>query len=164
MAKKARPRTTAQRERQRKREVKSGELPDESLEDQLRADAQSDAIDVLDLEPTVPEERTPPKGAGFRPSDLERMIKEWGRKEGLTDDQVAQIDRCRFIRDNGLPNPTRLYRVTGRRGTKEGPVDYGPVKVEATDEADAILRAADQLKISYRIRHRVNFTTVCLQE
>ena len=148
---------------ERAKQVEAGELQEESLEDQMRADSVSGA--VIDLDPPLPPNRQPPKGAGFRPTDLERLIAEHVAKEGLSESEAARLDRFRFIREHGLPNPTRLYRVSGRRAAHgEGRIDMGPIEVEATDEADAILRAADQLGISHRERHRVNFSVVVLEE
>lgn len=117
--------------------------------------------DVIDLDPKVPASRAKPTGSGFRPSDLEKKIAQYAKQHGISPEEV---DRFRFLREHGLPNPTCLFRVSGRRGTKAGPIDYEPVEVEATDPADAILRAADQLGISYRDRHRVNFTVVVLEQ
>ena len=163
MAKKAaRTAKKAPTPKEREQQVADGDLQEESLEDQLRADARSDA--EIDLDPPLPQRRQPPTGTGFRPSDLEQMVAEHGRQQRMSADEIAQIDRFRFVRDRGLPNPTKLFRVTGRRGTKDGRIDYGPVEIEATDEADAILRAADQLAITYRDRHHVNFTVVVLEE
>lgn len=114
--------------------------------------------DILDVETAeIPEAAPAVTEDILRPSHLTEMIEKACEADGS---DPAKVDRFRFIRDNGLPNPRRRYRVTGRQGNAL--VD--PVTVDATDESDAIRMAADHRRIQYRDRHKVSFQTAVLEE
>lgn len=90
-----------------------------------------------------PSEQEPPKSAAkqepFRPSGIP--------------DNVG--DRQKWLRENGKPNPVRLYRVTGRGG--KGKKDVAAFECDAVDETEAINKfvAARKIKETNRYKFRV---------
>jgi len=67
----------------------------------------------------------------YRPSDLAKEIAEYAKAEGL---DVKDVDPARYLRERGLPNPLKRYRVTARRGGEVTPAR----EVESVDESDAV--------------------------
>lgn len=94
-------------------------------------------------------------------SELKRLVEDFAKRTGVA---ANTIDRFRFIRDNGLPNPVALFSVSGRRVTKDGPIPFEPVRVYAVDEGDAVRAALDVKGVKIRDRHRWNMTVVLLEE
>lgn len=72
----------------------------------------------------------------FRPSDLTARIKKHAAAVGK---KPEEIDPFQFIREHGLPNPVRLYRVTGtgKPETGGGKVEGEPMEIDAVDPTDA---------------------------
>lgn len=115
--------------------------------------------DTLDQMPSQAEIESQPASAyeppqAFRYSDLERLVQEHAKAKGVS---VASIDRCRFIREEGLPVPTRRYKVIGSRSSGQKPIP-GPkslaFETEAVDESDAIRLALDAHDVRPIHRHR----------
>lgn len=123
-------------------------------------------IDETGLQPIVPEVETsapsddpvsPTPSGPFRPSDLARMVAEHA-KESNTEPHL--IDRFKFLRERGLPNPTRLYRVSVRHN---GEI-RDTTEVEAVDESAAINAAAQRLGIPTKAMHSRVFHAIAIEE
>ena len=133
---------------------------EESYEDQLAGDELLDQ--ELGLEAELSEEvPSDSEEDVFRPSDLEVLILE---SVGGDEEAARAVDRCKFLREEGLPSPRRRYRVSASRGSKDGPIKAKPLELNATDEADAIRLAGDIGRIKYSERHRWRFVCVVLEE
>lgn len=91
----------------------------------------------------------------LRPSQLRERMKAEG-KEGT--------DPFRFLRENGLPAPTRQIRVSGAGSIKGVNRELAPLDLDAPDEAEAIRRYAVRQQIPASELHRFRFQTVILEE
>lgn len=69
----------------------------------------------------------------FRPRDLNALIIEHCDRHNIQGDARAKLDPHKFLKEHGLPNPTKKYRVVGYKGDKELPPD----EFEAVDESEA---------------------------
>lgn len=107
-----------------------------------------------DLVPTVE-----PRDGGpqhIRPSELAKLIETHAAENNV---KPESIDPFRFVREQGLPNPTRKYRVYAlRAGNASRPVDIE----HATDESDATSQAIAILKIQQP--HRFTFRHAILEQ
>lgn len=72
----------------------------------------------------------------FRPHHLTARIKKHAAAVGK---KPEEIDPFQFLREHGLPNPVRLYRVTGtgKAETGGGKVEGEPMEIDAVDPTDA---------------------------
>jgi len=77
----------------------------------------------------------------FRPRHLTQAIRVFAEEEGLDGEATAAIDPHKFLKEHGLPNPLKGYRVQGFLGGKAQGVDT----FDAVDEADATAQ--------YRAKH-----------
>lgn len=106
----------------------------------------------------------------LRPSRLEQLIRESvvrdnpGATEAELSAKAADVDRCKFLRFEGLPAPRRLYRVTLRSHTDAGLDQRTPFEVNEVDESAARAAALDHYRIPLKMRHRWLATVVTLEE
>lgn len=91
----------------------------------------------------------------IRPSQLVEQMAAAGK---------AGTDPFRFLRENGLPAPTRKIRVSGSGTIKGESRELSPLDLEATDETEAIRRYAIRQQIPASELHRFRFQTVILEE
>lgn len=91
----------------------------------------------------------------IRPSQLVEQMAAAGK---------AGTDHFRFLRENGLPAPTRQIRVSGAGSLKGSAIELPPLDLEAVDESDAIRRYAVRRQVPASELHRFRFQTVILEE
>ncbi len=91
---------------------------------------------------TTATEPPAPKKEPFRPSDIPADVG----------------DKAKWLREQGKPNPVRLYRVSSKR--KKYPVD--PLEINAVDESAAINEFIRRRKI--KEPHRYIFRAILLKE
>lgn len=104
------------------------------------AKKKSAAAKLLAPEPGFVPERGPMLAAAitelpqpFRPRHLTELMAVAAREDKLSPEQTASMDPFRFLKDHGLPNPMRRFRVKGTLRKVELPVE----EIEAVDESDA---------------------------
>lgn len=70
----------------------------------------------------------------FRPRHLTEAIRLYAAEHDITGEALAKIDPHRFIREHGLPNPQRRFRVSGiKKGQSVEPAEF-----EAVDSSEAV--------------------------
>lgn len=105
-----------------------------------------------------------------RPSDVENAILARLRQDHprASDEEIQSlardVDRFRFVRDEGLPAPRRRYRVTARRSGSGGVHVIEPTEVDAVDEGEAKSMVLDQHLVKNNDRHHWAATVVLLEE
>lgn len=73
----------------------------------------------------------------LRPSHVDVLMDKYATDNGLSAEARDRMKAREFIREQGLPNPTRRFRVTAfKSGSKQPLAD--PASIEALDAADAI--------------------------
>jgi hypothetical protein len=73
----------------------------------------------------------------LRPSHVDVLMDKYAADNGLSPEARDRMKAREFIREQGLPNPTRRFRVTAfKSGSKQPLAD--PASIEALDAADAI--------------------------
>ncbi len=69
----------------------------------------------------------------FRPRHLTEMIRKHCEAHGITGEPMAKFDAHKFLKEHGLPNPTRLYRMLAFKGDTKLQIE----EIEAVDESEA---------------------------
>ncbi len=94
----------------------------------------------------------------WRPSDLVAMMNSEEYKDHPAVNRPGGPDAQKFLREMGLKNPTRLYRVSARRGKRR----VAPQDIEAVDSGEAIQKLCQTLPI--KEPHKFTFQAVVLEE
>jgi len=76
----------------------------------------------------------------FRPRHLEEIIRRYCESQGIAGThEAADLDAHRFLKEHGLPNPKKLYRVFAIGRDKDGDdVTLEAREFEAVDETEAL--------------------------
>ena len=72
----------------------------------------------------------------FRPRHLTEAIRLYASDNGLTTEEFVKVDPARFLRQHGLPNPLKRFRVIANRGGQQS----DPREYDAVDESEACRR------------------------
>lgn len=140
----------------RSNQAPRGEGPDEIREPVLDPTEEGGLAGAIATEETVgPVDAGATETKILRPSQVAAMMKEAGREGG---------DVFRYLREQGLPAPTRKIRVSGAGVLKGSQTTLDPREVEAVDESDAIRRYAVLSQLPASELHRFRFQTVILEE
>lgn len=136
------------------------EPAEESLADQMDVD-QLERSQAEPISESTAQQAVAAPAKILRPSELQAMVLE---SVGGDAEAAAKVDQFRFRMERGLPNPLRRYRISGKRPTKDGPLEFPSVEVEAEDESEAIRKGLDAARVKLTERHRWNLRCVCLEE
>lgn len=98
----------------------------------------------------------------LRRSDLTKLAKKFCAENGL---DYKDFDEAKFQREQGLPNPTRLYRVSAFKSGSKAPIAK-PAEIDAVDAADAIrlYKEVEQRGNADLARLSVRFETAIVKE
>ena len=74
--------------------------------------------------------------APFRPRHLTEAIRLYAADNAFSAEELAKVDPARFLREHGLPNPLKRFRVMGKHGAQQS----DPCEYDAVDESEACRR------------------------
>lgn len=129
------------------------EDPPEPVQDPSLADMDGGGLaTLLTDEHEGPVEPSGPQTI-LRPSQLVELM----QAEGYCGDPY------RYLRDKGLPNPVKLYRVTGKGPVGNVAATLDSSEIDATDETEAVRLYAIARNVPTKELHRFKFFVVELE-
>lgn len=114
------------------------EVPSVTLEVAEESQPESVSTVVADDQQWVASDKIP---TPFRPSHLSAMMDDYAKANGV---ERSHMKGGRFIDEQGLPNPTILYRVSAFKGGTKEPVAT-PASVEAVDPSEAVRKYKEDI-------------------
>lgn len=97
----------------------------------------------------------------LRPSHVDVLMDKYAADNGMTPEQRERMKAREFIREQGLPNPTRRFRVTAFKAGSKSPLAESAT-IEALDATDAIriYKEVEHAGNADLLKHSTRFETM----